>query len=232
MKRTRTFQRRSRIRWIMLAGMLSLLTMMIAPALLVPSTARAAGAGYWHTSGSRILDSNNQPVRIAGINWFGFETANYAPHGLWSRGYKDMLDQIKTLGYNTIRLPFSNQLFDAGSTPNGIDFSKNPDLQGLSGIQIMDKVVAYAGQKGLRIILDRHRPDSAAQSALWYTSAYSEQRWINDWKMLATRYNNNPTVIGGDLHNEPQITFNHLFARCFFPFLRGTRVLHLFGSRQ
>jgi len=167
------------------------------------SSAKASGIGYWHTSGSQILDSNNQVVRIAGVNWFGFETANYVAHGLWTRSYKDMLDQIKSLGYNTIRLPYSNQLFDAGSTPNGIDFNKNPDLQGLSGIQDMDKIIGYASQIGLRIILDQHRPDSGAQSALWYTSAYPESRWISDWQMLANRYKGNPMVVGADLHNEP-----------------------------
>lgn len=173
------------------------------PAIL--ARANRAGTGYWHTNGNQILDANNQPVRIAGINWFGMETANYAPHGLWTRDYKSMLDQIQGQGYNTVRLPFSNQLFDAGSIPNSIDFSngKNVDLRGLSGVQIMDKLVAYAGQKGLRILLDRHRPDSGGQSELWYTGSYSEQRWINDWKMLASRYANNPTVIGADLHNEP-----------------------------
>ncbi|GCE31777.1 hypothetical protein KDA_72610 [Dictyobacter alpinus] len=185
--------------------MIGALALLISGSLfqLQAQQAKAAGAGYWHTSGAQILDANNQPVKIAGINWFGFETSNYVAHGLWSRGYKDMLDQISSLGYNTIRLPYSNQLFDAGSTPNGIDYSKNADLQGLSGIQIMDKIINYAGQKGLRIILDRHRPDSGAQSALWYTSAYPESRWISDWKMLAQRYKGNPTVIGADLHNEP-----------------------------
>jgi endoglucanase len=161
------------------------------------------GKGYWHTNGTQIFDANNQPVRIAGINWFGFETSNYIVHGLWARNYKDMLNQIKSLGYNTIRLPYSNQLFDAGSKPNGINFNKNPDLQGLNGLQIMDKIIGYASQIGLRIILDQHRPDSNAQSALWYTSAYPESRWISDWKMLATHYANNPMVIGADLHNEP-----------------------------
>lgn len=164
---------------------------------------QAAGEGYWHTSGNQILDSNNQPVRIAGINWFGMETSSFAPHGLWTRGYKPMLDQIKALGYNTLRLPYCNQLFDAGSTPNGIDFSQNTDLIGLNGAQIMDKLVAYCGQIGLRIILDRHRPDAGGQSELWYTAAYSETRWLNDWTALAARYNNNPTVVGADLHNEP-----------------------------
>ncbi|WP_443092061.1 cellulase family glycosylhydrolase [Dictyobacter arantiisoli] len=165
--------------------------------------AKAAGSGYWHTNGSQILDANNQPVRITGINWFGFETGNYVAHGLWTRNYRDMIDQMSGLGYNTIRLPFSNQLFDAGSAPNSIDYNKNPDLQGLSSIQIMDKIINYAGQKGMKVILDQHRPDSGSQSALWYTSAYPESRWLSDWKMLAQRYANNPTVIGADLHNEP-----------------------------
>lgn len=165
--------------------------------------ARAAGQGYWHTNGTHILDANNQPVRIAGINWFGFETPNYVVHGLWSRNYKDMLNQIKSLGYNTLRLPYSSQLFDPGSTPNGIDFSKNTDLQGLTGLQIMDKIIGYASQVDLHIILDHHRPDSGSQSALWYTSAYPDSRWISDWQMLAAHYKNNSMVIGADLDNEP-----------------------------
>src|SRR5207245_3322953 len=98
-----------------------------------------------------------------------------------------MLDQIARLGYNTLRLPFSNQLFDAGSTPNGIDFSKNPDLQGLNGLQIMGKIIGYASQIGLHIILDHHRPDANAQPARWYTSAHPDSRWIRDSQRLATR---------------------------------------------
>jgi endoglucanase len=174
------------------------------PFRLVHHTPSApAGEGWWHTDGAQILDGNNQPVRIAGVNWFGFETPNFAVHGLWSRNYKDMLNQIKSLGYNTIRLPYSNQLFDPGSKPNSIDYHLNPDLQGLQGLQLMDKIINYATGIGLRIILDQHRPDAGAQSALWYTSAYPETRWISDWQMLAAHYKNNPFVIGADLHNEP-----------------------------
>jgi endoglucanase len=168
------------------------------------SKAAWAGEGYWHTSGNQILDANNQPVRITGINWFGFETANYVAHGLWTRNYRDMLDQMKSLGYNTIRLPYCSQMFEPGSTPNGIDGNLNPDLLGLSSLQIMDKIIDYCGQIGLRVILDRHRPDSGGQSELWYTPQYPEARWISDWMMLAQRYNGNPTVVGCDLQNEPR----------------------------
>lgn len=200
--------------------LLSLLAiMLIAGIIAAPrTTVNAAGTGYWHTSGSKILDSNNQQVKIAGINWFGFETSNYAVHGLWARDYKSMLDQIKSLGYNTIRLPYSNQLFDAGSTPNSINFYQmNADLQGLTtGLQVMDKLIAYGGSIGLRFILDRHRPDAGGQSPLWYTSAYSESRWISDWVMLANHYAGNTAVIGADLHNEPHhIQGNNATGACW-----------------
>jgi len=163
-------------------------------------------SGYFHTSGNQILDENNQPVKIAGISWFGLETKDFAPHGLWDRGYKPMMDQMKELGFNTIRLPYSNQLFDAGSKPQDIDYSVNADLKGLNGLGIMDKIVEYAGKIGMRIILDHHRSDAGAgpnENGLWQTTAYPESRWISDWTMLAARYANNPTVIGADIHNEP-----------------------------
>lgn len=162
-----------------------------------------AGTGAWHTSGSQILDANNQPVRIAGVNWFGFETNTLVVHGLNVRNYQDMLNQIKSQQYNTIRLPYTNQLFDANNSPSGIDYTKNPDLQGLHGLQLMDKIVEYASRIGLHIILDRHRPSSAQQEPLWYTAQYPESRWIADWQMLAKHYQNNPMVVGADLHNEP-----------------------------
>jgi len=187
----------------LLATLLSALLLTTLLSLVNSTPAVAAGTGYWHTNGRQLLDANNQPVRMTGINWFGLETANYAPHGLWSRGYKDMLDQMKSLKYNTLRLPFSNQLFDSGSTPNSIRYDLNPDLQGLNGLQIMDKIIDYAGQIGMKVLLDRHRPDSGAQSALWYTAQYPESRWLSDWRMLAQRYLGNTTVVGADLHNEP-----------------------------
>lgn len=165
--------------------------------------AQAQAPNYLHTEGHRILDSNGNQVVLTGLNWFGLETESYAPHGLWARNLESILDQIVELGFNTIRLPYSNQLFDPSSIPNGINYELNPDLEGLGGLEIMDKIIAGAGERGLKVILDRHRPDSHAQSELWYTSQYSEERWISDWVMLAGRYSGDDTVIGVDLHNEP-----------------------------
>ncbi|MCF8533937.1 MAG: cellulase family glycosylhydrolase [Reyranella sp.] len=169
-----------------------------------PGTGSTA-SGWFSTSGNQIVDSAGNSVQIAGVNWFGFENNDLAPHGLWTRGYKSMMDQMVDLGFNTIRLPFSNDTIRATGTPN-INLFQNPDLQGLSAMQVMDKIVAYAGEIGLKIILDHHRNDSgagASANGLWYDAQHSEAQWIADWQMLAQRYANDPTVIGADLHNEP-----------------------------
>lgn len=164
-----------------------------------------AAPGWLSTSGNQIVDSAGHSVQIAGVNWFGFENNDLAPHGLWTRSYQSTMDQMADLGFNTIRLPFSNDTLHSNGTPN-INYAANPDLRGLSALQVMDKIVAYAEQIGLKIILDHHRNDSgagASENGLWYDSRHSEADWISDWKMLAERYADNPAVIGADLHNEP-----------------------------
>ena len=159
-----------------------------------------------HTSGSKILDASNKVVRLSGLNWFGFETSNNAPHGLWTRNWKRVLDQIKSQGYNVIRLPFSNAMLKQGVKPLRINYTSNPDLEGLTSLQVMDKIIAGANARGIKIILDNHRstPGGGPEpGGLWYTNEYPESKWIADWKRLAIRYKNNPAVIGVDLRNEP-----------------------------
>jgi endoglucanase len=179
----------------------------------VQPLAHAQGAGYWHTSGNQILDSNNKAVRISGINWSGFETPSEVVHGLYAQDYKYILNGIKSNGYNTIRLPFSNQMVEYPIVPTSeyIAFSNpsgpiNTDLEGLDSLQILDQIVEYAGEIGLRIILDNHRSEAgetAEENGLWYTPEYPEANWISDWEMLAERYKGNSMVIGMDLRDEP-----------------------------
>ena len=165
--------------------------------------------GFLSTNGNQIVDAAGNPVRITGINWFGFETGNRVLHGLWTRGYKSALDQIKGLGFNTLRIPFSNAMLRAGAAANSINFAQNPDLEGLTPIECLDKIIAYCGQIGLRVILDRHsaNADGYMNENVWFIPGdayYTEQRWVDDWVMLATRYAGNATVIGADLFNEPK----------------------------
>jgi endoglucanase len=150
------------------------------------------------------VDAAGHVVTLTGVNWFGFETTMLAPGGLSVRNYKSMLDQMAASGFNTIRLPYSNDLFRAGKNkPNGINYRLNPDLRNLTGLALLDKIVDAATSRGLRIILDQHRPTQNAQSSVPASGPFTEQQWIRDWVMLAKRYGKNDLVIGADLHNEP-----------------------------
>ncbi|MDC7223611.1 MAG: cellulase family glycosylhydrolase [Spirochaetales bacterium] len=163
-------------------------------------------------------DSDSLPDldRMTGVNWFGFETDIYVPHGLWVRDYKSMLQQMKDLGFNTVRLPFSNEMLD--QTPSeGIQINSygvddytgetglNVELEGLTSLEIMDAIIEEAGNQGLRIVLDCHsrEADGYYEETLWYTDDFSEEEWIEDWEMLAERYKDTDNVVAYDINNEP-----------------------------
>ncbi|HZU70636.1 MAG TPA: glycoside hydrolase family 5 protein [Ktedonobacteraceae bacterium] len=176
-----------------------------------PVTKKAPGpcragyqVGFLKTFHSELVDaSSGCQVTLTGVNWFGFETSSFAPHGLGMRNWQDMLKQMVQAGFNTLRLPFTDQLFDPGSQPQGINYQLNPDLKGIQGLALMDKIIEGAHTVGLKVILDRHDPTADQRTALWYTNQVSQARWIQDWVMLAKHYQGNTTIIGADLDNEP-----------------------------
>jgi endoglucanase len=167
-------------------------------------TAANPDAGYLRGVGGKLVDSAGHPVKLIGVSWFGFETGSCALDGLSVRNWRDMLGQIRGVGFNVLRLPFSNQFLDDPTcVPTGIDYIKNPDLKGLKGLALLDRIVNEAGRRGLKVILDRHSPTTGVRGDFWYTEQVPESRWIDDWVMLARHYRGNRAVIGADLANEP-----------------------------
>ena len=184
--------------------------MFLLGALVLSASARAAGAGYWHTSGNQILDANNQPVRIAAINWYGFETTTFVAHGLWIADYKAILDRIKSSGFNTVRIPYSDQMVSQNPVLGTMNINRNginTDIAAnATALDVLDKIIAYSGQIGLRVMIDNHRSNagnSAQENGLWFTSDFPESTWLANWRALTTRYLGNTTVVAMDLRNEP-----------------------------
>jgi aryl-phospho-beta-D-glucosidase BglC (GH1 family) len=176
----------------------------------------ASGSSFLHVEGNKLLDGRGKNVRLTGVNWFGLETNNQSPHGLWARDYRSMVKQIADLGFNTIRLPWANQILRTGATAasvntTGVDpydttiTEMNKALVGKSPLEIMDKVIEAAGEFGVKIILDNHsrEPDGYMNEQVWYTDKTSEKQWIDDWVFLAKRYAGNTAVVAADLDNEP-----------------------------
>jgi endoglucanase len=160
-----------------------------------------SASAYSVVSG-RIVDAQGQAVQLRGVNWFGFETTDHVVHGLWARNWKSMIDQMRDLGFNAVRLPVCPGTL-RGASPGGINYALNPDLAGLDSLGLLDAVVHGLDARGLYVLLDHHRPDCESISELWYTAQYPESQWIADLTFLAERYGGVAHVIGVDPKNEP-----------------------------
>ncbi len=164
-------------------------------------TTPAPSQGYT-VQGNQILDPAGTPLLLRGVNWFGFETHDHVVHGLWARNWQEMIAQMADLGFNAVRIPICPATL-RDSPVSSIDYSRNPDLQGLTSLAILDQLLQAFDQQGFYILLDHHRPDCNAISELWYTESYSEEQWIDDLVFMAQRYSHLPHFLGIDLKNEP-----------------------------
>ena len=198
-----TSARGTRVLLVLVLGTVFLLTYIFTLWYTIMQCQTDIASGFLHSYHGHLVDASGCEVHLTGVNWFGFETSAFAPHGLEARNWQDMLDLIEQAGFNTIRLPFCNQLFEPSSKPQGINYRLNPELKGLQGLALMDRIIHGARSRGLKIILDRHDTTADLRPELWYTNQVSEKRWIQDWIMLAWHYRGDDTVIGADLANEP-----------------------------
>jgi aryl-phospho-beta-D-glucosidase BglC (GH1 family) len=209
-------------------GVLGIVWLVVLTTL--PLTPAGAATGGWSTSGPSIVTPGGTTFVISGINWYGFETTSYVAHGLYSQDYPSIVGAIKQYGYNTIRIPFSNQMWESDPVPGRSRVSACPACQGLHSRDILALIVNYAGSQGIHVILDNHRSEagnSAESNGLWYASgkgkSYPEASWIADWQgaqrwahgvkqaqgstdTITVNYlasDGLPIVLGHDLRNEP-----------------------------
>ncbi|UII27504.1 cellulase family glycosylhydrolase [Fulvivirga maritima] len=194
-------------------NLLNHLTLTFVLLVLVPSP--GLPQNFLSTEGDHLIDANGNEVRLTGVNWFGFETNELVPHGLWARDLESMLIQIKDQGFNCIRIPWCNAMLAPGATASVNSFGTDP-YTGVSPmnaeaatksqpIEIMDIIVEWCQENDMKIILDNHSraPGAYMEEDLWYTSAVPESQWIDDWVFMTNRYKNYDAVIGMDLNNEP-----------------------------
>jgi endoglucanase len=126
--------------------------------------------------------------------------------------YKFLVDFLASNQFNAVRLPFSLDMVLGNPNPSSISYGYctnnvncNKDLQGLSSLQVMDKIINYMGSKGILVMLDMHSfaPDAYASNGLWYDSSHSEALVIQGWRALVARYQNVWNVFAIDIKNEP-----------------------------
>jgi endoglucanase len=153
-----------------------------------------------------LLDDHNRAVKLVSVNWYGAESPDLVPGGLDKQSPERIAQEIKKLGFNSVRLPFSNYMVECNPVVESAFVSKLA-AGPTHALEVYDQVVAALANQGLMVILDDHSSDATwspdPNNALWYNSRYSTDQWIMDWIAMAQRYRGVPTVIGVDLRNEP-----------------------------
>ena len=210
-------------------------TLFLILCFLLCATASLSATG-WHTSGVQIDTPSGTPYVITGINWYGFETTSYVAHGLYHHDYTYILNLAKQYGYNTIRLPYSNQMWESDPVPNSNTDSACSSCKGKHSRDIMAMIINYAGSIGMHVIIDNHRSEagnSTEANGLWYITSgstnYPESSWSGDWvhvidwvhgiqqtqgatDTVTVNYlasDGFPIVIGYDVRNEPHTVCSH-----------------------
>jgi len=108
---------RGRAARLVLATIIALLAAGPA-ARALPAQVHADGCGaegpapYLHTCNTGIVDAGGAPARLRALNWYGFDSNDFVAGGLHYYSYKTIIDHMKRLGFNALRLPLSNELVE------------------------------------------------------------------------------------------------------------------------
>ena len=140
-----------------------------------------------------VIDSADQRVKLACVNWYGAHMEGFVVNGLDVRPVADIAQTIASLGFNCIRLPFSLEQFYDNPIVEASRLSANPSLVGLSSLEVFDTTVSALTNAGLMVILNNHNSKAGwccseqDGDGLWYTNQYSEQMWLGALEKMAER---------------------------------------------
>jgi endoglucanase len=155
-----------------------------------------------------IVDNVGKRFKLKSVNWYGASDEFNIVLGLDIRHRDDIAQSIKTAGFNSVRLPFSNEMLRIEESVDRRLISANPDLYGKKPLEIFDAIIAALAKQNILVILNNHTTKSQwccgnnDNDGLWYNEAFTEDQWVKDWEMLTKRYKANPLVVGADLRNE------------------------------
>src|SRR5260221_2183219 len=201
---------------------------------------------YLHVSNQFIVNESKQEVRLRGVclgGWLlmeNFITGYPANESAMRRAIEQTLGKekssfyfdrfreyfitesdiayIRSLGATVIRIPFNYRLLESDDRP----FEYKPE-----GFAILDRAITWARSHGLYVILDLHavpgcqnrgwHSDNPGLEAFFWGQKVFEDRAIALWQEIARRYQNDATVAGYNVMNEPDTDdvywLNHFYRR-------------------
>jgi endoglucanase len=134
-----------------------------------------------------IVDANRRRVKLAGVNWYGAEERDEVVGGLDYQPLDRIAACIAAMGFNSVRLPFSNALvrerralaevapeLTSRFVPENRKLLTRANGRSARPIDVYGKVVESLARHGLLVILDNHMTANdwccagADGSSLWF----------------------------------------------------------------
>ncbi|KAI9904826.1 hypothetical protein N3K66_001355 [Trichothecium roseum] len=168
------------------------------------------------TKGRHIVDQTDRRFKLSSVNYYGASDEFFVAGGLDVQHRSVIAQSIRKLGFNSVRLPYADELVYKNPVVDAKKVSANPDLIGLKALDVLEAVTTALTDAGLAVILNNH-----ITSAQWCCGAdpcdsgwandhlgpicrvkQTEEQWIQNWEIVMERFLHNPYVIGADLRNE------------------------------
>lgn len=168
------------------------------------------------TRGRDIVDQEGRRFKLASVNWYGASDELFVPGGLDVRHRDAIAQTIRGLGFNSVRLPYSDEMVMKNPIILPHLVAANPDLAGRRALDVFEASVQALTDAGIAVIVNDH-----ITSATWCCGAdpcdagwandhlgplcrvsQTEDDWIANWGIVMSRFVDNPLVIGADLRNE------------------------------
>ncbi|KPI45421.1 Endoglucanase C [Cyphellophora attinorum] len=188
--------------------------------------------GILKVKGTEVVDKDGKPVILRGAGlggWMNMENfiTGFPGHEthmrecmlevLGEEKYEYFFDRLlywffteedakfyKSLGLNSIRVPFNYRHFED---------DMNPKVLKQSGFKHLDRVVDVCAKEGIYTILDMHvlpggqspgwHADNRTNHPLFWEHKDFQDRTVWLWEELAKHYKGNPWIAGYNLINEP-----------------------------
>ncbi|KAI9148209.1 Glycosyl hydrolase 5 family protein [Paramyrothecium foliicola] len=187
--------------------------------------------GPFRTSGRWIVNSDNENVKLAGVNWPA-HGETMIPEGLQYRSVEQIVSQITSVGMNAIRLTFAIQMVDQIFANCGKDISleqaffrglgtengtrileqvleHNPSFTAsTTRFEVFDAIAAECERQHVYIHLDNHMStgkwccNGNDGNAWWGDSEFDTDKWVRGLAYIAEHGKRWPALISLALRNE------------------------------
>lgn len=170
------------------------------------------------TKGRHVVNQDGSRCKLASINWYGASDEHCVTGGLDIQHRDDIARTIRKLGFNSVRLPYADEMVRGNPMISFEHLAANPDLMGFKALDVFEAVVKALTGAGLAVIINNHITsarwccDGDLCDAKWSNSylgplcrvRQTEEDWIANLETVMRPHIHDSLVIGVDLRNEPR----------------------------